>query len=163
MVRAFAHGGVDVARTADDDQVGEAELQQLGPRTDHDEGPDIHGLRVEASDSPRLARRLDSPSYPLRFGAHGDGYLVAEPGADVYDVRTRAKYVDRDLRLSFYRQPAYAALETLDIDGIAAQVGLEFSEQRLESARGGRFDPDQFQRRVAPADTDVRAPSRDVM
>jgi hypothetical protein len=81
------------------------------------------------------SRGPDGPLYPLRFGAYGDGYFVAEPGDDIYGVRPRAEHVDGDFRFPLYRQPAYAALEPSDIDGVATQVGLKFSEQRLESAR----------------------------
>ena len=101
----------------------------VSSRADNNESADVEDFGVHGRSLPRLARRPDGPRYSLGFGANGNGngYFVAEPGANVYDVRSRAEHVDRDLRFVVYRQPAYAALETVDIDGVAAQVTLEFS------------------------------------
>src|SRR5215213_2673739 len=103
------------------------ECPLIGPRTNDNEGPDVDGLGVQARGPPRLTCCTDGPSYPLWLGARGDGQFVAEPGANVDDVRPRTEHVDRDFRFTLYGKPAYAALETVDVDGVAPQVSLKLS------------------------------------
>ena len=103
------------------------------------------------------ARVVGGPAQAVGLGADGEVDPLGVAGAELDHVRAGGGDRDLDLReRRRVREPGEAAREAVDVDRLAAQVGLDRGECLFELVDVGRLAADLAERRVAAPDPEHR-------